>query len=154
MRAQPRLYSQETKNFRVVYYSPAHEYLAPVLIRSLENSLRFYSGTFGYKPRGQITVLIQDFEDFGYGSAGSVPENSIQIGIEPFNLIFDTLPACERISLLSSHELGHIVVGDQTSASNRMFRKLFHGKILPSTEDPVSIGFSFLASPRQYSPGS
>ena len=152
MRAQPRLYSQETRNFRVVYYSPAHEYLAPVLIRSLENSLRFYNRTFGYQPKEQITVLIQDFEDFGYGSAGSVPENSIQIGIEPFNLIFDTLPACERISLLSSHELGHIVVGDQTSASNRTFRKLFHGKILPSTEDPVSIGFSFLASPRQYSP--
>ena len=152
MRAQPRLYSQETRDFRVVYYSPAHEYLAPLLIRSLENSLRFYTETFGYRPEKQITVLIQDFEDFGFGSAGSVPDNSIQIGIEPFNLIFDTLPGVERISLLSSHELGHIVVGDQTSAGNRVFRRIFHGKIMPSTDDPVSIGFSFLASPRQYSP--
>ena len=91
LRAQPRLYSQETRHFRVVYYSPAHEYLAPLVIRSLENSLRFYKQTFGYEPEKQITVLLQDFEDFGYGSAGSVPENSIQIGIEPFNLIYDTL---------------------------------------------------------------
>jgi hypothetical protein len=123
-----------------------------VLIRSLENSLRFYTRVFGYEPKEQITVLIQDFEDFGYGSAGTVPQNSIQIGIEPFNLIFDTLPPVERMSLLSSHELGHIVVGDQTSAADRAFRRVFHGKIMPSTDDPVSIGFSFLASPRQYAP--
>src|SRR3974377_2189670 len=86
VRAQPRLYSQETDRFRVVYYSPAHEYLAPLLIRSLENSARFYERTFGYRPAGQVTVLLHDYEDLGNGSAGAVPVNFIQIGIEPFNL--------------------------------------------------------------------
>jgi len=88
MRAQPRLYSQETDRFRVVYYSPAHEYLAPLLIRSLENAARFDEKTFGYRPKGKVTVLLQDFEDFGYGSAGTLPANFIQIGIAPFNLVF------------------------------------------------------------------
>ena len=71
--AQIRLYSQETEKFRVVYYTPAHEYLAPLLIRSLENAARFDERTFGYRPQGKVTVLLQDFEDFGYGAAGTLP---------------------------------------------------------------------------------
>jgi len=111
--AQPRLYSQETDRFRVVYYSPAHEYLAPLLIRSLENAARFDQKTFGYRPKGKVTVMIQDFEDFGYGSAGSLPTNFIQIGIAPFNLVFETLPSAERMGLMANHELMHIVIGDK-----------------------------------------
>jgi hypothetical protein len=81
-RAQPpRLYTQETKQFRIVYYSPEHEYLAPLLIRSLENAAQFYRKQFGYEPKGKITVLIQDFDDSGYGGAGTVPTDFIQIGI-------------------------------------------------------------------------
>ena len=150
--AEPRLYSQETRQFRVVYYSPQDEYLAPLLIRSLENAAQFYKDKFGYQPKGQITVLIQDFDDFGYGGAGTVPINFIQIGIEPFNLVFETLPSAERIGLMSKHELMHIVMGDETSPRDAEFRTLFSGKIMPNTDDPISIPFSFLGSPRVYSP--
>jgi len=150
--AQPRLYSQETDHFRVVYYTPAHEYLAPLLIRSLENAARFDYKMLGYRPRGKVTVLLQDFQDYGYGSAGTLPANFIQIGIAPFNLVFETLPSAERIGLMSSHELMHIVVGDKPAPRDALFRTMFAGKILPNTDDPVSIAFSFLASPRQYSP--
>ena len=80
-RAEPRLYSQETKHFRVVYYSPQHEYLAPLLIRSLENAEQFYKEKYGYEPIGKITILIQDFDDSGYGAAGTVPTDLIQMGI-------------------------------------------------------------------------
>jgi hypothetical protein len=152
VRAQPRLYSQETENFRVVYYSPSHEYLAPLLIRSLENAARFDEKTFGYRPRGKVTVLLQDFQDDGYGSAGTLPANFIQIGIAPFNLVYETVPSAERLSLLASHELTHIVVGDKPGRRDARFRSIFGGKIVPNVDDPVSIGFSFLASPRQYSP--
>ena len=71
VRAQPRFYSQEADRFRVIYYNPAHEYLAPLMIRSLENAARFNHQKFGYRPRGKITVLIHDYEDFGNGSAGN-----------------------------------------------------------------------------------
>jgi hypothetical protein len=151
-RSQPRLYTQETKQFRIVYYSPAHEYLAPLLIRSLENAAQFYRNQFGYEPNGKITVLIQDFDDSGYGGAGTVPTNFIQIGIEPFNLVFETLPSAERTGLMSRHEMMHIVMGDQTAPRDAMFRKIFFGKIMPNTDDPISIPFSFLGSPRVYSP--
>ncbi|MGB6192421.1 MAG: hypothetical protein WBF42_08140 [Terracidiphilus sp.] len=151
-RAEPRLYTQETKHFRIIYYSPAHEYLAPLLIRSLENALQFYRVEFGYQPQEKITVLIQDFDDSGYGAAGTVPTDFIQMGIEPFHLVFETLPSAERMGLMSRHELMHIVMGDQTAPRDAMFRKIFAGKIMPNTDDPISIPFSFLGSPRVYSP--
>ena len=151
-RAEPRLYTQETKQFRIVYYSPEHEYLAPLLIRSLENAAQFYKEKFGYQPHGQITILIQDFDDFGYGGAGTVPTNFIQIGIEPFNLVFETLPSAERMGLMSKHEMMHIVMGDQPAPRDARFREIFFGKIMPNTDDPISIPYSFLGSPRVYSP--
>jgi hypothetical protein len=151
-RAEPRLYCQETKHFRIVYYSPQHEYLAPLLIRSLENALNFYKQRFGYEPKGKITILIQDFDDNGYGGAGTVPINFIQIGIEPFDLSFETLPSAERMGLMARHEMMHIVMGDQPAPRDALFRTLFVGKIMPNTDDPVSIPFSFLGSPRVYSP--
>lgn len=150
--AEPRLYSQETEHFRIVYYSPAHEYLVPLLIRSLENAAQFYRKNFGYEPKGKITILIQDFDDSGYGGAGTVPTNFIQIGIEPFNLVFETLPSAERMGLMSRHELMHIVMGDEAAPRDALFRKIFFGKIMPNTDDPISIPFSFLGSPRVYSP--
>ena len=151
-RSEPRLYTQETEHFRIVYYSPAHEYLAPLLIRSLENAAKFYRDKFGYAPNGKITILIQDFDDSGYGGAGTVPTNFIQIGIEPFDLVFETLPSAERMGLMSRHELMHIVMGDRTARNDAIFRKIFFGKILPNTDDPISIPFSFLGNPRVYSP--
>jgi hypothetical protein len=150
--AEPRLYSQETKHFRIVYYSPQHEYLVRLLIRSLENSEQFYQKKFAYEPMGKVTVLIQDFDDFGYGGAGTVPTNFIEMGIEPFNLVFETLPSSERLGLMSRHELMHIVMGDKGAPRDALFRTVFAGKIMPNTDDPVSIPFSFLGSPRVYSP--
>src|SRR5215469_11268951 len=138
-RAEPRLYCQETRHFRIIYYSPQHEYLAPLLIRSLENSLIFYKKNFGYEPKGKITVLIQDFDDSGYGGAGTVPTDFIQIGIEPLNLVFETLPSAERIGLMARHELMHIVMGDEAAPRDAMFRRIFFGKIMPNTDDPISI---------------
>jgi hypothetical protein len=152
VQAEPRLYSQETKQFRIIYYSPSHEYLAPLLIRSLENASQFYRDKFGYQPQGKITVLIQDFDDSGYGAAGTVPTNFIQMGIEPFHLVFETLPSAERMGLMSKHELMHVVMGDKPAPRDEMFRKIFSGKIMPNTDDPISIPFSFLGSPRVYSP--
>ena len=119
-RAEPRLYSQETKHFGSSTTRPQHEYLAPLLIRSLENAAQFYQKKFGYEPKGKITILIQDFDDSGYGGAGTVPTNFIQIGIEPFNLVFETLPSAERMGLMSKHELMHIVMGDEAGPARRV----------------------------------
>ena len=53
---------------------------------------------------------------------------------------------------MSKHEMMHIVMGDEPAPRDARFRTLFSGKIMPNTDDPISIPFSFLGSPRVYSP--
>ena len=77
-RAEPRLYSQETKQFRIVYYSPQDEYLSPLLIRSLENAAQFYREKLGYQPKGQITILIQDFDHLDTEAPEPSPSTSLK----------------------------------------------------------------------------
>jgi hypothetical protein len=96
--------------------------------------------------------VVQDFDDSGFGGAGTVPVNFIQLGIEPFNQVFETLPSAERMGLMSKHELMHIVMGDEAAPGDLMFRMIFSGKVMPNSDDPISIPFSFLGSPRVYSP--
>jgi len=136
----------------VIYYNPAHEYLVPYLIRCAENTLQFDHRLFHYTPSQKVTILFEDFGDRGHGAAGSVPSNAISIGLEPPNYVFETVLANERLTWLVNHEMIHIVMGDKASASDRRARKIFLGKIYPNADDPISMFYSSLASPRHYSP--
>lgn len=150
--ARPKLYVQESEHVRVVYYDPAHEYLVPHLIRSVENALKFDNQLFHYTPSQKITILFEDFGDYGHGAAGTVPVNFISVGLEPLSYIFETLPTNERISGIINHEMIHIVMGDNASRGDRFAREVFFGKIDPSADDPISMFYSSLTSPRHYSP--
>lgn len=150
--AHPKLYIQETKNVRVIYYSPAHEYLIPYLIRCFENALKLDRKIFHYTPSEKVTILLEDFSDYGHGAAGTVPFNSISIGLEPVDHIYETVPIGERMSWLLNHETIHIVMGDNASRSDRLARKVFFGKVDLSADDPVSMFYSSLTSPRHYAP--
>ena len=57
----------------------------PYFARCFENSLKFHRKMFDYTPTEEVTVFLQDFRDIGYGGAETIPWNSIEIGIEPFN---------------------------------------------------------------------
>jgi len=142
---------QSSAHLEVLYYTPAHEYLVQHLIRSYENALRFENNLFHYTPSRKLTVLLEDFADYGHGGAGTVPANFIDIGIAPFSYTYETLPANERMTWMMNHESIHIVMGDNANSTDRRFRELFFGKVLPTSDDPVSILYSSLASPRHYS---
>jgi hypothetical protein len=146
-----KLFIQATDHIEVLYYSPAHEYLVTHLIRSYENALKFEQSLFHYTPSQKLTVLLEDFEDYGHGAAASVPSNFISIGIAPLSYTYETLPANERMSWIMNHESIHIVMGDNTNQADRRFRALFFGKVGPNAEDPISMFYSSLASPRFYS---
>jgi hypothetical protein len=150
--SSPRLYVQETANVKVVYYDPAHEYIVQHLIRCLENALRFDREKFHYRPSEKVAVLLEDFGDFGHGGAGTVPRNFISVGLEPLSYTFETLPANERINWILKHEMIHVVMGDNGNSTDRRFRRLFAGKVAANADDPISIFYSNLTSPRHYSP--
>jgi hypothetical protein len=149
--ASTKIYIQATDHLEVLYYSPSHEYLVTHLIRSYENALRFEQNLFHYTPSEKLTVLLEDFEDYGHGAAASVPSDFINIGIAPLSYTYETLPANERITWIMNHESIHIVMGDEANRADRRFRALFFGKVAPNAEDPVSMFYSSLASPRFYS---
>jgi hypothetical protein len=146
-----KLYIQATDHIELMYYSPAHEYLVTHLIRSYENALAFERGLFHYTPSGKVRVLLEDFGDYGHGAAASVPSNFIDIGLAPLSYTYETLPANERMTWIMNHESIHIVMGDNANRTDRRFRALFFGKPAPTDEDPISMFYSSLASPRFYS---
>src|SRR6476619_5328318 len=98
----PKLYYEETKHVRVIFYDPAHEYLVKHLIRCLEAAFEGEQALFHYDPWQKVTVLLEDFSDVGHGSAGTVPKNFITMSLEPVNYTFETLPANERIQWIVS----------------------------------------------------
>ncbi|HUI82285.1 MAG TPA: hypothetical protein VLY24_30390, partial [Bryobacteraceae bacterium] len=98
-----------------------------------------------------MSVLLEDFGDYGHGAAGTVPSNFISVGIAPFSYTYETLPANERMTWIMNHESIHIVMGDNANSMDRRFRSLFFGKVAPNDQDPISMFYSSLTSPRHYS---
>lgn len=147
-----QLNSLETRNLRLVYYSKAHEYIVPHAARSFENAYRFHTKLFDYSPSEKVTVLLNDFSDYGNAGAESVPHNFINVTISPLNYAFETSPGNERIVTTMNHELVHIVTMDKSVGSDNAFRKIFFGKVSPTAESPLSIFYSYLTNPRRLTP--
>ncbi|HUP45921.1 MAG TPA: hypothetical protein VM779_10460, partial [Thermoanaerobaculia bacterium] len=122
------------------------------LARSFENSLKFHRELFDYTPSEPVLLLMQDFGDYGHGGTSTIPWNYISIGIEPFDYVYETMPANERMNWLMHHELVHVVATDKAAGIDLFFRRLFRGKVAPIKENPISMIYSYLTSPRWYSP--
>jgi hypothetical protein len=147
-----QFFARETPHMRVIYYDRAHEYIVPHLMRSFENSFAFHCAFFGYSPEEKITILLEDFDDYGYAGATALPFNFLRLGIEPYKYVFDTSPSNERFTWVMNHELTHIVASDKAAGRDRFFRGLFLGKVSPVAEQPLSMLYSYLTNPRKYSP--
>ncbi len=142
----------ETKDMRLAYYDFGHQYVFEHTGRCFHNALKFHKKLFDYSPSEKMTLLIQDFGDYGNGGATAVPKNAISMGLSPFSYTFETSPAGERIFSMMNHELVHVVALDNSSRSDRFYHKLFFGKVVPTKENPMTAFYSFLTSPRRYSP--
>ena len=147
-----KLKTLQTNTMRLVYYTDEHEYVIPHLARCFENSMQFHMRLFDYTPNEPVTVLLQDFDDYGFAGASTIPNNYLTIGIEPFEHAYEISPTNERINWVMSHELLHIVASDQATGRDRFFRKIFNGKVATTDDQPLSMFYSYLTSPRRYAP--
>ena len=93
--ASSQLNMIETKDLSLVTYDFGHKYILPHAGRCFHNALQFYKKLFDYTPSERITVLIQDFGDYGNGGATAVPKNAISMGLSPFSYTFETSVAGE-----------------------------------------------------------
>ncbi|GAI41671.1 unnamed protein product, partial [marine sediment metagenome] len=148
----PQFHCLETKHLRLIYFGDAHSYLVPHVARCFENSLAFHIKLFDYKPREKVTILLHDFSDFSNAGADAIPRNHITLAIAPNSFVFETLPSNERINATLNHELVHIVAIDQASKTDKFYRSIFFGKVSSTTDNPLSLLYSYLTMPRRYSP--
>ncbi len=104
-------------------------------MRSISSTILFH-----YTPSQKLSVLLEDFGDYGHGAAGTVPSNFIDVGIAPFSYTYETLPANERMTWIMNHESIHIVMGDNANSSRPPFsRRCSSARWCP----PTKIRFRF-----------
>ena len=142
----------QTEDLRIFYFYREQEYVIEHVARCFENAFHYHQKFFGYRPSGEVTVYFNDDDDYGYAGTTVIPNNWITLGIEPFEYVYDTCPTNERMNWVMNHELVHVTASDQATGWDSRFRKLFFGKVHPVAEDPVSIFYAYLTTPRLYSP--
>ena len=142
----------EMAGVRLVYIDGTESYLVPHAARTLLNSLAFHEQLFGFTPSEEITVLLVDFEDSGNASATAVPRDTVNVQIAPLSFAFETIAGNDRMNIIMNHELVHVVAMDQAARPDRLFRRLFGGKVSPLPAQPESILYFFLTTPRVAAP--
>src|SRR3954468_3944609 len=142
--AAAQLRDVDTPRMRLVYIDPTETYLVPHAARTLLNSLDFQRRLFTFDPADKVTVLLVDFQDSGNAGASVVPYNSVMVHVAPLNFAFETIAGNDRLNVIMNHELVHIATMDQAAAADRVFRRLFAGKVAPVAEQPESILYFFL----------
>ena len=150
--ASAQLTEQRSPGLRLIYFDGTESYLVPHATRTALNALAFQKKLFGFDPREDVTVMLLDLSDSGNAGAASVPANLVSVQIAPLGFAFETLAANERLNTIMNHELVHVATMDQAARSDRMFRTLFGGKVMPVAEQPESILYFYLTSPRVAAP--
>ena len=136
----------------LVYVEGSESFLVPHAGRTFLNSLASQKKLFGYEPDTDISVLLLDLQDSGNASATSVPRNALTVHIAPLSYAFETIPSNERMNAIMNHELVHVVTMDQAAGHDRFFRRLFGGKVMPLAEQPESVLYFYLTTPRVAAP--
>jgi hypothetical protein len=150
--ARAQLGKIEVGNLRLVYLEGGESYLAEHVARASLNSLAFQEKLFSFTPKDRVTVVMLDLQDSGNAGAGVVPRDTLMVQIAPLSFAFETLAANERMTTIMNHELVHIATMDQASGRDRFFRGLFQGKVSPIAEQPETILYFYLTTPRAAAP--
>ena len=145
------IHQLESERLQLVYLGDRYTYLTPHLLRTFNNAMDFHEEFWNYDP-GRVYVMLNDFQDLGYGGALTMPLNQVFLGIGPYNFAFSIIPASERFQWLFNHELTHVVMNDQAAGRDLFWRSLFFGKVRRDEQVPLSALWSYYTVPRWYAP--
>ena len=141
----------ETARLRLIYIDGLHSFLAPHAARCFENSSNFHTTLWDYRLDEKVNVFLHDLGDQANGGAKNIPRDMIIAAIAPFNYAYETMPANERINTIMNHEVAHLYTMDRPAAWDRFFRSMI-GKPEPVAEQPLTILYDYLTSPRRSAP--
>jgi hypothetical protein len=137
---------------RLLYFGATQSYLAPHVARCFLNSLELHRELWGWEPSEPVTVLLVDLSDRGNAAAGAVPRNLLMLEIAPLSFVYEIVSANERMNWLVNHELVHIAAVDGAAGRDHFWRKFFAGKVQPNADNPGTILFAYLTTPRDAAP--
>ena len=141
-----------TQDLRLLYFDTTLTYLTPHATIGFHNSLERQRSIFGYDPDERTTVLLKDFSDYANAAARVIPRNTVLVDVSPMSYAFETTPVGERMTTFMNHELVHVAMMDQPSSSDRRYRRFFGGKVVPVSEHPETMFYSYLTNPRVWTP--
>jgi hypothetical protein len=150
--AGAQLSTRQAERLRLVYFEGSESYLVPHVVRTFLNSMAFQRRLLDYEPDQDVTVMLADFEDSGNAGVTVIPRNTMMVQIAPLSFAFETIAANERMNTIMNHELVHVATMDQATGSDRVFRRLFAGKVNPIAEQPETILYLYLTAPRVAAP--
>ena len=139
--------------FRLVYFDPFGKHLLDYTTDSFRLGLDAQEKLFDYRPEDEVVVLLRDFADRGNATTVlGAPRNRVFVDIAPPNLSFETFSPGPAMPTIANHELVHVATADRAASRDRLFRKLFFGKVAPVPEHPESILYYYLTNPRASTP--
>jgi hypothetical protein len=152
LESAPKLILRSGDDLDLISYTTAHEYIIPYTARAYYNTMDMYKKFWGYELYEPLTLFMEDFSDWSNGGTTPTPRNFIYLTLSPYFYVFEVTPGNERMSLLMHHELTHLVMTDMHNNKDRFWRKAFFGKVAPDRENPMSMLYGYLTTPRMYSP--
>ncbi|MGA0708244.1 MAG: YncE family protein [Steroidobacteraceae bacterium] len=134
---------------RMVYFDRNGRHLLDYALESYRRGLAGQKLIFGYEPEDEVVVLLQDFSDAGNATTVlGAPRNRIFMNLAPPGLSFETFSTAPIVPTIANHELVHLATSDRPSSRDRLFRRMFLGKVAPVPEHPESILYYYLTNPR------
>ena len=141
----------QTQELRLVYY-PTELSLVPHVTQSFLSALDAHRRVWGYVPNDGVTVFLDDWYDYGNAVTYWIPRNLIQVDVAPSYNPYETISTADRFGAMAVHELAHSAVTDRASPEDYRWRHFFHGKVVPLSEHPETLFYSYLTAPRGASP--
>lgn len=151
------IYEYKREDADVLFFNKNLSQYIPHLIREYEMGKALHTGIWSIDTAGRAAIqppmiMVRDWADDGNGGVSSIPKNMISIEMAPTNFSYFISPTTERYHHLFRHEYTHTVMTDKTAAPDRFWRGVLGGKFTVDPQHPFSAAWSFLGSPRWYSP--
>ncbi len=142
----------ETDDVNLVYYSSLHNFIIPHILNTHHKTWEYDKDFWNYTPTKKPIYFINDFSDYGNGGATAFPQNYVMLSLAPSINAFDILPQTERVQMLITHELAHVIAMDQSNNAIKRNRKFFLGKPNTDKNHPETILYAYLTVPRYFAP--
>ena len=130
--ARAQLGMIEMAGVRLVYFDGTESYLVPHAARTFLNSLAFQ--------RAAVRLHADGSRSRSCWSISRTPamrarppcrDDAVIVQIAPLSFAFETIAGNERMNIIMNHELVHVATMDQAARPDRLFRRLFGGKVTP-----------------------